>query len=524
VKTEYSVIQKNCSYKTYPLEAYFNNKDSEAQFVVTKLFEENLQREFFTLINENDSPELFFHSVSRTLIPDSAEVSLDILGYYRGVVHIIMNFLTADGELADTKKCAFTIAEKYSSPDLPVMITAIESGMMIVNYYSFEDNEIGIYRRIAVMLTDTEKQRFKECVEYFYRESEENRLLGDILYASDVFHPSLLNAVYWAYEVDPTKDIISIDELARHSGHDKIILLSAIKGNSYYLLSDNNIIGHIAKDALIAKTTQKTEMFFFTFDYYIYNGKVFTIYNDARTSIEIKYHYYQKNMHTSLLQREDVQFFTILLDNNHYDYGMVKEAFLFEQEPDKKRYYAMNILDFSIIEDFELIIEYIIRFRLNDYELHFVSRRISQRHTYRFKNFTEKIRELPEQAMLNLSAISRYVVFYNKVYEIIFMAEHYEIDEIPTMAHIMTESLFEFNKDLVQLVLALSPEKAAKLLSLVSKKTLDTLTRSLIEQGELTQDDIDIKMMDLKESIAEAIHTTEDEMQAVFMKVMRELF
>ncbi len=524
MKTPYQTIKNSCTYKTYPLEKYFTTENSESQFVVTKLFEENLQREFFSLINENNVPELFFHSFAHTIIPDHAEVSLDIMGYYKGVIHCIMNFITINGELADTKKCAFTIAEKYASPDLPVIITAVESGEIIINYYSFEDNEISIFRRVSVILSDEEREKLRIYCELFYRENSADYTNGDVVYTSDIFRIDQMSSMFFVYEVNPSVTIIDIETLTRNCSDNAVMLLSGIKRDSFFLISNADVIDYIHPEALISHRKDRLDSFYFNFDYYIIHNRVFTVYNDARMSIEIKYYLYSKKMLRALEQREDVQFFTILLDNNRFDYGMVKEAFLFEKDQNKKLFFAMNILDFSIIEDFELILEYILHFKINDYEIHFTSRRISQRHTKRFKDFTAHFQDQPEQVALNLSVITRYVIFYNKVYELIFMAEHYNIDEMPNMAHIMNEALLEFNKDILQLVLTMKPEKAVKLIDLASNKEIVRLTVELLEHGKMTQDDIDLRLMDLKDALHTAVHETDGMIQEALIRALRELF
>lgn len=522
--TPFQTIKNACAYKTYPLERYFTTENSESQFVVSKLFEENLQREFFSLINEHNTPELFFHSFAHTVIPDHAEVSMDIMGYYKGVIHCIMNFITINGELADTKKCAFTIAEKYASPDLPVIVTAIESGEIIINYYSFEDNEISIFRRVSVVLSDEEREKLRVYCEMFYDDTHNDMTAGDVVYTSDIFSVEQMSGMYFVYEVNPSMTIIDIETLARNCTERRVMLMSGIKRDAFYLISNADVIDYIHPEALVSHRKDRLDTFYFNFDYYLMNNRIFTVYNDARTSIEIKYYLYSKKLLRALEQREDVQFFTILLDNNRFDYGIVKEAFLFEKDQNKKLFFAMNILDFSIIEDFELVLEYILHFKLNEYEIHFVSRRISQRHTKRFKDFTARFQEQLEQVALNMSVITRYVIFYNKVYELIFLADHYNIDEMPNMSRILNESLLEFNKDILQLIVTMKSEKAVKLLNLANQKEILRLTVELLEHGKMTQDDIDLRLMDLKDALHTAIHESDGEVQSALIRAMRELF
>lgn len=496
----------------YDIEKYFSKQDESSKFIVTKLFQKNKKKNCFFINNKNEELEVFFKTVNFIEIPDDAFINIGIFTYYKGVIHFVVKIFE-DEDLLDVKKFSFSFAEDLSEDDLSYLVSIVENEYIIFNYFIIEDNEIDIYKRIGVDLNEKEVKKLKKSIEKFYSVRKQNNKDSDFLYSFDVFEYQDLFKKYHVYEIElaENEEIINIEKIKRDLHKlENTLIISGVWEDDNYIISNKDISEYISDKIINKSILDKLYFYFFNIDYYIDGSNIFSIYNDVLTNVKIKYLCYDKNYYDFLYKYDKSQKINIVLDNNSYDYYLLKEAFLLEKDHMKKIFFAINLLDFSNDKDFEMIMDFLVKNNLDEYHLKYIAKRISREHADKYKNYLEQTEQTDERINYNLENLSNYVMFYNRIFKLYYLLDHYKLEEIENISELLISTLMDYSYEFLTTIITLDVEKLKEVFSIINKKNLEKYLKTLRDEGK-KEEEINLMIMDLKQSFLDIISTLDDD-------------
>ncbi|TYB31249.1 MAG: hypothetical protein FXF47_05290 [Candidatus Mcinerneyibacterium aminivorans] len=524
ININFKNLKKDLDYKTYDIEKYFEKNDERSKYIITKIFENRNNRKIFFILNDNEEVEIFIKTIKKVEIPDDSLINIDFSTYYEGVVHSELKIFHKK-TLIDVRKYSFVFNDFMEDNDLIYLINMIEKSKIIFNYYLIEDNEINIYRRFSSLLTENEinnlKSGISNCIENGFKDIRNS----DLIYSKDLEFKQFKNNFFF-YKYEEQNDLIDI-ELIKSKVPDKIDLIIASvvdEENNNYIATNININNYLNMEQDYEFKSRLINHFF-NIDYATVNNSLYPVYNDVKTNVDLKFSAYQNYNYDVLYYRDRAQKNNILIDNNYYDYLILKKAFLYESYDKKKLFYAINLLDFLYIDEFESIMEFIINQNLRKYHSKYIAKKISSDLNSRYEKLLNNIDDSDEKINYNLKNISRYVYFYNRMSKMVFLIDRYSIEEIENFEEMIINSLIEFNKDFLKILISFDTEKIKEIFKIINKENLKYYRNRLREKEGYSEEKLELKMMDLKQAFMDMLSVVEeDEVAEIFEEKIKDIY
>lgn len=520
---KYDKIKNNVEIESYDIEKYFNKNDENSKFIITNIFKKNINENIFFIINEEHELEIFFNSSSFIDIPDDSIANINITAYYKGVLHFEITLFNSNKIPIDLKKFTFCFSEIFDSRHLPELVTIVENEKIILNYFIIEDNEIDIYKRLESKLLDKEVKKIKNSIELFYSKDNENNEKTDFYYSNDI-QIKELDEDYHFYEIE-NDNILDLEKLKDDlENENDLIICSVVDSNSKYIASNKKIDKYLNIKNVKRNFQDKLLYYYFFIDYITKRGEIYRVYNDVKTNVDLKYYCYNNYCSDVLKYRDNSQDINNLVENNYYNYYLMKYAFLNEKKTDKKVFYAVNLLSFYQLDNFETIFDFIIKYQLDKYLLKYSAKSIGKYHRDKFTGFVEQFDSSNEREVFNIEEIGNYIYFYKKMEKIKYLVNHYDIDEIEKLDEMLISALIEFNKDFLDILISLPNDIIKKILNVYKKDKIERYLNSLRDEEDLKDVEIEIKLMDLKQSFMDIISFIDDELFDDFEKAIKNIF